>query len=206
MIKIKYLDQDRLLLLLFPTTILVLHANHTLFTTGNQSSVIYTYAQNFLKGEIGPGYGYASSEPFDKTNLEPGDILLGGWSNCAYGEYSHAGLYLGNDEVLEAYIDYGITTQPLQHYLNYSNLCILRIKAPSETKAQAIAYASQQKKKIFYPLAFKKGERFWNCTKLIWKAYAINQIDLDEINDIWIAPDSFRNSMHVITLSERQDN
>jgi len=180
--------------------------NNYLHLFTNNNSVICTYVKSFLQGEIGPGYGQAKTQSLGSIDIEPGDIILGGWDNCAYGEYSHAGLYIGGDKVLEAYVDYGITLQPLQHYLDYNHLCILRVDAPLEVKANAISYALQQQKKLFYPLAFKKGDRYWNCTKLIWKAYHLNGIELDAINDIWIAPDSFRNSRSVLTLLERRNN
>lgn len=209
MIKIRHFSQDRLLISFFPIIALLLFAlilNTYLHLFTSNKSVIYTYAKNFLQGEIGPGYGPAKSQPISSIDLEPGDIILGGWKNCAYGEYSHAGLYIGDNNVLEAYVDYGITVQPLKHYLDYNNLCILRVKAPLAVKENAITYAQQQKEKLFYPLSFKSGDRFWNCTKLIWKAYYVNGIELDAINDIWIAPESFRNSTSVLTLFERRNN
>lgn len=172
--------------------------------TRNKNSVIYTYSRSFSQGEIGSGFGQAEPQyiPFEK--LEPGDIILGGWPNCAYGKYSHAGLYLGNDEVLEAYVDYGVCIQPLEHFGEYSELCLLRVKASQAIKKRAIIEARTYAGKMFYPLAFKNGERYWNCSKIIWKAYADQGVDLDINHDLWIAPESFRDSSYVIKIYEKE--
>lgn len=170
----------------------------------NKNSVIYTYSRSFSQGHIGSGFGKAESVnvPFDK--LEPGDIVLGGWPNCAYGKYSHAGLYLGNNEVLEAYVDYGVCIQPLEHYTEYTELSLLRVEASQAIKQQVISRARNYSGKMFYPLAFKDGERYWNCSKIIWKAYADQGIDLDINHDLWIAPESFRDDSNIIKIYEKE--
>lgn len=169
-----------------------------------QNSVIHTYLQSFFQGDIGSGFGEAGSQSIPFEKLEPGDIILGGWPNCAYGEYSHAGLYLGNNEVLEAYVDAGVCIQPLGHYVEYTKLCFLRVKAKSNAKKQVIKTARTYEGKMFYPLAFKYGERYWNCSKIIWKAYFDQGIDLDINHDLWIAPDSFSDAGGVISLYKRE--
>jgi uncharacterized protein YycO len=67
----------------------------------------------------------------------------------------------------------------------------------------AVEYARAQIGKIFHPLAFKPGDQYWNCTKIIWKAYAENGVDLDALNDVWLTPDAFLNSPWVEKLYER---
>ena len=163
----------------------------------------YTYFTNVLQGNIGHGYATAFYAGTMDIILEPGDILLGGWTNCAYGRYSHAGIYVGDGQVLEAFADRGITLQPVNHYLRYAFLSVLRVKTDDEVKQSAIAYAKSHMNKIFYPLAFKTGESYWNCTKIIWKAFALEGIDLDPIGDIWIAPEAFKESEWVEILYER---
>jgi uncharacterized protein YycO len=179
----------------------ILVLNHHLIGQFSQTSA-YTYFNSVTHGVIGSGYG-ASYAPKPEVELQPGDILLGGWSNCAYGRYAHVGMFLGNDQVLEGYVDYGVTIQPLDHYLNYTYLCFLRVDADDNLKEAAIAYARSHLNEIFHPLAFKTGERYWNCTKIIWKAYQENGVDLDPVNDIWITPDAFQTSPYVINLFER---
>jgi uncharacterized protein YycO len=195
-------------LLVFPALFLFLLAliamDNLQLISERRDSVIFTYANSFLKGEIGSGYGVASQEKVSLTGLEPGDIVLGGWPNCAYGRFSHAGIYVGNNMVLEGYVDYGLSLQDLSHYLNYSELCLLRVEASREIKDQAVAYALAHQGQMFYPVAFKQGERYWNCTKIIWQAYNRQGINLDSINDLWIAPESFSASPSVKILYEKR--
>lgn len=199
--------KETIRLLTFPVIFLLLLAavawQNWQLLTADRESVVYTYLQSFSQGEIGSGYGQAEYEyiPFEK--LEPGDILLGGWPNCAYGTYSHAGLYLGNNEVLEAYVDYGVCIQPLDHYYDYTELCLLRVKASQAVKDQVIKAARGYTGKMFYPLAFKNGGEYYNCTKFIWKAYADQGIDLDQKHDLWVAPDNFRHGSNVDILYEK---
>lgn len=202
------MKREKIRLLAFPLISLLLFISVVFLNRqlifGNSHSVIYTYLDSFAKGEIGSGYGQAEVQyiPFDK--LEPGDILLGGWPNCAYGRYSHAGLYLGNNEVLEAYVDYGVCIQPLNHYVDYTELCFLRVKSSPAVKNEVIKTARSYAGKMFYPLAFKSGGRYWNCSKIIWKAYADEGIDLDINRDLWVAPESFKNAPAVQILYERE--
>lgn len=194
-------------MLLFPVIFIVLltliGVDNLQLISGSQDSVIYTYANSFIKGEIGSGYGSASNDQISFTDLEPGDIVLGGWPNCAYGRFSHAGLYVGNNKVLEGYVDYGLSLQDLSHYLNYSEVCLLRVEASSEIKNRAVEFALAHQGEMFYPAAFKAGERYWNCSKIIWQAYQIQGINLDPINDLWIAPESFSSSSLVTKLYEK---
>ena len=189
--------------IIFVVLMTLIGADNIQLASGSKQSVIYTYANSFLKGEIGSGYGHASGERVSFTDLEPGDIVLGGWPNCAYGRFSHAGLYIGNNEVIEGYVDYGLSIQELSHYLEYSELCLLRVESSPEVKAKAVAYAIAHQGDMFYPVAFKQGERYWNCTKIIWQAYQIQGINLDEIDDLWIAPESFVVSSKVKILYEK---
>jgi len=194
-------------LLLFPLmalmlTTLIFIDNQHLFA-GSEESVIYTYLNSFADGEIGSGYGPVSTDYTPRLNLEPGDIVLGGWPHCAYGRFSHAGIYVGNNKVLEGYVDYGLSVQDLSHYLEYNELCLLRVQASPDVKEKAVAYALGHQGQMFYPAAFKQGDRFWNCTKIIWEAYKLQGIELDPINDLWMAPQSLCASPNVKIIYEK---
>jgi hypothetical protein len=168
-----------------------------------RESVINTYIQSLSHGRFGTGYGYASADRVSFAQLEPGDIILGGWPNCAYGRFSHVGLYVGSNQVLEGYVDYGLNLQDLDHYRDYSEVCLLRVNASQEVKDRAVAYALARQGQLFYPVAFKPGERYWNCSKIIWRAYKNQGLDLDELGDLWIAPESFTASRYVKILYEK---
>jgi hypothetical protein len=204
---ISLIKNEKYRLFLFPMIFLFLVslivADNFDLITERSDSVIYTYASSFLKGEIGSGYGTSSGTKVSFADLEPGDIVLGGWPNCAYGRFSHAGIYVGDNRVLEGYVDYGLSIQELSHYLDYSEVCLLRVEADREIKDKAAAYALAHQGQMFYPVSFKQGERFWNCSKIIWQAYNMQGINLDVINDLWIAPESFSVSPDVKILYEK---
>jgi uncharacterized protein YycO len=164
---------------------------------------VYTYLRSFASGVVGSGYGSSTTEDIPFSVLEPGDILLGGWPNCAYGKYSHAGLYLGDGEVMEAYVDCGVCVQSLNHYSDYTELCFLRVNLSKQIKAKVIEVAYNHEGDTFYPVAFKQNDRYYNCSDIIWKVYKEQGINLDAYNDIWIAPDSFRDSPDVKILFEK---
>lgn len=171
----------------------------------NSCSVLTTYTRNLLQGKVGSGYGTPSLVALEQQQLQAGDILLGGYTNCAYGKYSHAGLYIGKGMVVESFYDLGVCIQDVSHYNDYTYVLVLRVKAPQESRQKAISYAKKQEGKVFYPLAFKKGDRYWNCTKLVWKAYQQVGIDLDPIDDLWMAPDYFLESS-AINILDKEGN
>lgn len=183
--------------------LLVLLCDYRHLLRPEYSSILTTYTQNFLHGNIGSGYGEPHPLALDLDDLEAGDIILGGYPNCAYGKYSHAGLYLGNGQVVEGFVDVGVSIQELSHYIDYTYLMVLRVESPDYVRLAAIQYAKDQVGKAFYPLAFKKGERYWNCTKLIWRAYGDQGFNLDPVNDLWMAPDCFAKSPLVRVIYEK---
>lgn len=163
--------------------------------------VAISYLQNALQGRYGSGFFTGQVNSLDISQLEPGDILLGGNPGGAYGHFTHAGLYLGNGEVMEGYVDCGISRQGVGHYRYYAWACVLRVKLPREQRLRAAEYAAQLEGRMFYPTAFKTGGRYWNCTKLIWKAYKEEGIDLDSRHDLWLTPDAIYCSPWVEVIS-----
>lgn len=161
------------------------------------------YLNNFVQGNIGFGLAADYNNGISFAGIEPGDIIVGGYPRCAYGRFSHAGLYIGDNLVLESYGDLGVTIQPIDHYWEYSEIAILRVETSPEIKEQVINYARSYEGSLFYPVAFKSGERMWNCTKIIWKAYLEQGIDLDTEGDFWISPDSFYNSPLTTVIREK---
>lgn len=170
----------------------------------NQDSSMYTYINNLRYGNI--GYGSESSSQGNNISfdeLEIGDIIVGGYPGCAYGRFSHAAIYIGNGQVIEGYLDTGISIHSIEHFWDYSQIALLRVEAADEVKLAATEYAKQNEGDMFFSLAFKEGDRIWNCTKIIWQAYMEQGLDLDSVGDIWVAPDSFYNSSKVTIIEER---
>lgn len=112
-------------------------------------------------------------------------------------------MYVGNGQVIEAFVDYGVHIRPIDHFRDYKEVCLLRVEAEPEIKEKAVEYAQSLQGKMFYALAFKPGERIWNCSKLIWRAYLEEGIDLDPSRDLWISPDIFYKSEQISIIRER---
>lgn len=203
--KLKKQFKKNITILLFPFLSLLLATsiiagNSQVFA--NRNAVMFTYIQKALQGQGGYTAASGNGNRISFAGLEPGDILLGGYEDCAYGHFSHAGIYIGNNKVVEGYVDLGISEQGIEHYWNYSKICLLRVEAPPETKMKAVAYVKQHKGKLFFPICFKNGERFWNCTKIMWKAYAEQGLDLVTPDDFWISPDAFYESPRLTIIRE----
>lgn len=181
--------------------LLITKQNFHIFS--RDDAVVYCYIANARKGHFGYGVPVSAGNYISFAGLKTGDIILGGYDNCSYGRFSHAGVYIGNNKVVEAAADKGITVVSACRYWDYPKICLLRVNADPEKKQAAVNYMLSLKGGIFFPLAFKPGERIWNCSKLIWKAYAEQGINLDPGNDVWIAPEVFARSEWVSIVEEK---
>lgn len=175
--------------------------NRELFN--DRQAIMYMYIDGVKAEELGYGIEGNYSNGISFADLEPGDIVLGGYPNCAYGRFSHAGLYIGDGKVIESYIDQGITVQSLDHYWNYSEICLLRVNVSQLKKQKAVQYLQSHLGNVFYPIAFKSGDRIWNCTKTIWKAYMEQGVSLQDSNDLWISPEQFYYSPYTSVIREK---
>lgn len=143
--------------------------------------------------------------------LEPGDILLcrEHESLVPFNEWTHVGMYAGNDEVIEA-IWSGVVLSPISEWSftgqggrNQTYVEALRVETEADTKSRAVAFARSQKDKPFdsWSILFNEkqstGDK-WYCTELVWAAYlnaSGGRIDLacpvwDELpNDGLVSPD-----------------
>lgn len=195
------------LLLVFPviaTVLALLLICNNLEAIKSKDAIIYTYLDNAIKGRVGYGFNAYYDNDISFSGLEPGDIVLGAYPGCAYGEFSHAGIYVGKGRVLESYVDLGVTIQPIEHYREYSRVALLKINADINDKQLAINYMTKFLGRMFYPMAFEPGERFWNCTKIMWKAYCLQGIDLSTTKDLWVTPDEFYYNPNVSIIRERE--
>lgn len=168
----------------------------------NPDAVMYTYLHNVVHGRAGYGLQEAEGNNISFADLEPGDIILGGYPGCSYGRFTHVALYIGDGMVIEGFAELGICTQSVTHFWDYSDVCLLRVKADEDIKVGASNYVKDYDSRLFYPIAFKPGERIWNCSKIIWKAYMMQGLNLDPDNDLWIAPDVFYESSKVEIIRE----
>ncbi|MDD2586096.1 MAG: YiiX/YebB-like N1pC/P60 family cysteine hydrolase [Syntrophomonadaceae bacterium] len=169
----------------------------------NRNASMYVYLQGVKQGNFGYGFDINHNNGISFSGLEPGDIILGGYPGCAYGRFSHAGLYIGNGQVIESFGELGVNIQPIEHYRDYTEICLLRVNLPEEIKKDAVKYTMKYEGAMFYPVAFKPGDRLWNCSKIMWQAYIEQGVDLALFDDFWIAPDNFYYSSQVSIIREK---
>jgi len=143
------------------------------------------------RGNIGTGKFGGVPNNLDLSLLQPGDILLGGDSGGSYGRFTHAGLYIGNNKVVDMYISTGVYTTDAEAYHKYDWAAILRVKAEPGQKKAVVNYVSREVGSPFFILTPKLENGLWYCTKLIWYAYLQQGINLDPFNGYWIIPDAF---------------
>jgi len=143
------------------------------------------------RGKFGIGDYDNIPNNLDLSDLQPGDIILGGNPGGSYGRYAHAGFYIGNDQVVDMYTSDGVYVACAEVYRNYTWAAVLRVKASPEIRAAAAAYAKRQVGAPFFILAPKSDDGLWYCSKLVWYAYYRNGIDLDSFhNSYWVVPDA----------------
>ena len=141
------------------------------------------------RGDFGIGDFDNVPNGLDLSNLQPGDIILGGNPGGSYGRYTHSGFYIGNDQVVDMYTSDGVYVDSAETYHDYTWAAILRVKASPEIKAAAVSYVEQQIGAPFFILAPKSDDGLWYCSKLAWYAYYRNGIDLDAFhNSYWVVP------------------
>lgn len=159
---------------------------------------------NAIQGNLGNGTFSDTPNNLDLELLEPGDILLGGNPGGSYGHYTHAGLYIGNNQVVTMYTSTGVYLEPPEAYHRYHWAAILRVKANQKQKEGAIKYCSSQVGAPFFILTPKTENGLWYCSKLIWIAYRKQGIDLDPFNSYWVLPDAFIYSPYVQIIDESE--
>ncbi len=156
------------------------------------------------KGHFGIGEFSSTSNNLDLSVLEPGDIILGGNPGGSYGHYTHAGIYVGNNQVVTMYTSTGVRLEHPTAYHRYHWAAIGRVRANPQQKKEAVSYCCSQVGAPFYILSPKTEDGLWYCSKLIWFAYLKQGIDLDPFNSYWVLPDAFVYSPYVQVLERSE--
>ncbi|MDH7578985.1 MAG: YiiX/YebB-like N1pC/P60 family cysteine hydrolase [Bacillota bacterium] len=143
------------------------------------------------RGNFGTGKYGGVPNSLNLSLLQPGDILLGGNSGGSYGCFTHAGLYIGNNKVVDMYISTGVYITEAETYHQYDWAAILRVKAEPSQKKAVVSYVSKEVGSPFFILTPKAENGLWYCTKLIWYAYLQQGVDLDFFKSYWVIPDAF---------------
>lgn len=154
------------------------------------------------QGRIGCGSPTRSGNKLALEKLMPGDIVLGGNRGATYGGFTHAAIYEGEGWAWQGWLSLGISRVRVSYFLTYDRAAILRVKVPPENRSRAVEKIKKLDGQLFYPLAFKPGNRIWNCTKAVWKSYYDLGSDLDSAGDLWVTPDSMYRSPKVEIIAE----
>lgn len=158
------------------------------------------------EGAFGVGYWDGSYNEFDFSQLEPGDIVLGGNTGSSWGHWTHAAIYLGDGYVLDTFLQTGVSPRPVTAYnVYYSHAGALRVNLPRAVKEEAVARARALEGLPFYLLASRESQSLFYCTKVVW--YVYRQIDpaydLDPQGAYWVVPDNITRSPLVEWIEPR---
>lgn len=172
----------------------------------NTSSRVMGQAIKALgQGHLGSGIPSGRGNQLDLSVIQPGDILLGGYDGATYGKFTHAAIYEGEGVAWQGWLSSGVSRVRIERFRHYDRACILRVITNSENRQQAVEMVADWDGQLFYPLAFKPGDRVWNCTKIIWEAYRRLGLELDSGHDLWITPDNLYRSPLVSVISQDGD-
>jgi uncharacterized protein YycO len=135
----------------------------------------------------------------DYNLAQPGDILVSSkgllntfdmldWLQtlATSGVWHHAGLYIGNNQVIHAMTDTGVGVSNLTETGFYSSsyCAIYRVETDQTTRQAAIDFSHQQEGKPYNINVFDKhATNSQHCAQLVWQAYnsaSRGQINLDE--------------------------
>lgn len=154
------------------------------------------------RGDFGIGDYDNVPNNLNLSDLQPGDIILGGNPGGSYGRYTHAGFYIGNSQVVDMYTSSGVYVTDVETYRRYTWAAVLRVKASPDVKSAAIDYVKQQVGAPFFILTPKSDHSLWYCSKLAWYAYYRRGLDLDAFhNSYWVVPDAFLSSPYTTLVS-----
>lgn len=108
------------------------------------------------KGHFGIGEFSSTSNNLDLSVLEPGDIILGGNPGGSYGHYTHAGIYVGNNQVVTMYTSTGVRLEHPTAYHRYHWAAIGRVRANPQQKKRLYPTAAPRLEHPFISLAQKQ--------------------------------------------------
>jgi len=124
-------------------------------------------------------------------SLKTGDLLLcrSPWS-LVPGEWTHVGMYIGNDQVVEALKGSGVKITPLTNWSYPTKKCVeaLRVKTTDEIRGKAVEFALRQEDKPYNLTLLSKNateESSWYCSELVWAAYYNQGINIENGPDHW---------------------
>jgi uncharacterized protein YycO len=140
--------------------------------------------------------------------LKTGDILLrryDGYLNTLFtpGFWSHAGLYVGKDQVIHA-VGKGVIIEDILDFCRTDSVAVLRIKKIKniEIKKALTIGRKYAKEHVEYDYRFKDGNGKVYCTELINECYndLFNNDYSNQLGNNVLTPDGIFNSKNVIQI------
>ncbi|MFZ5814730.1 MAG: hypothetical protein ACOY93_05455 [Bacillota bacterium] len=158
----------------------------------------YMWGRLVNEGAFGVGYWDGEYNEFDFSQLEPGDLVLGGNTGSSWGHWTHAAIYIGDGMVMDNFLRTGVAPRPVTAYNEYySHAGALRVKLPPAVKQEAVARAKSLAGRPFHLLAPRNSRALYYCSKIAWWAYASQGYDLDPDGAFWVVPDRMATSGYV---------
>lgn len=155
---------------------------------------------NLIRGNLN-GQHNGPDVPVELKVAEPGDILLCHNPHGAYGYWTHAVLYVGNNQVVDANdFSRGTVVEDASHYRNYDEVILLRPNASLQVRRAAADAARSRIGTPYDPLSALRDSRSAYCSKLIWEAYANVGVQLCKASG-WVLPDQIATSAHVVPIA-----
>jgi hypothetical protein len=127
--------------------------------------------------------------------LQPGDVLLRRYdhylgSHLTPGYYSHAAIYVGQDEVAHMLAD-GICKEDILTFCRTDAVAVLRCMSPGMAEAAVIEANYWLAKGVDYDYEFEAEDEEFYCTEFVWVCFQEdNRIEYDK----YILPDDFLES------------
>lgn len=150
------------------------------------------------EGAFGVGYWDGEYNEFDFSQLEPGDLVLGGNTGSSWGHWTHAAIYIGDGMVMDNFLRTGVAPRPVIAYNEYySHAGALRVNLPPEVKQRAVERAKSLAGRPFHLLASRDSVALYYCTKIAWWVYRVEGYDLDPEGPFWVVPDRLQRSPYV---------
>lgn len=169
------------------------------FQNRPKSAFAHSLIHQMLQGRL-TGEHHGADLPVDMSRAEPGDIILCHNPRGAYGYWTHAVLYVGQGQAVDAYdFSRGTVLQDVNHYRHYDEVEIARPNLGRKLREKAAAFARRQVGTPYDPLSPLHDTHSAYCSKLIWEAYANVGVPLFKTKG-WITPDEVAESPILIEV------
>jgi uncharacterized protein YycO len=163
----------------------------------------HSVSREILKGHL-DGKFQGQPNDADFSQLEPGDVLLGHSQDGAYGFWTHAAIYVGNGNIVDA-VDFpkGTVSRDVFVYRNFDDVEFLRLHADKKVRSRIAQHAIKQVGKPYSLSSSLNDSHSFYCSKLIWFLCQQEGVVLCQPRT-WVLPDDLSNSDQFIQVGRWQ--